>query len=364
MDFHNINRFSHILKKIKKKLNPKKFIDDLVIHENTNSTYDEIKDNNTRSNNASEESIISDITSFLATSTALQWPSIIKNKEFKEIDFIDIGGEFGVQASLFKMLFKNANVSVVEIRKSVDDKIANKIKNIFEKYPSLENLQKSKLHNIYSNAYGFHNIINDYSYKIYKDLSDSKFGNFESPNLILESIFRIEKKYDVIFSFSSMDYFYPTDFCNTLHRILKDDGVAMIWCPTILYLKNCLNLELIHQYSIASRPLSDLLKEQVKIGGNIDGMMKALMWFYKGFGIFTYERLKKIFDDAGFKIIKSSFASSVNNKNNCINHYGNKIEIDKIKVQQTLQMIKKNLKIDITEEELFSPYYYYLIEKK
>lgn len=363
MNIFNTNRFSYILKKIKKKLNPKKFIDDLVIHENTNSIYDEIKNNDTKSNNASEESIISDITSFLATATALQWPSIIKNKQFEEIDFIDIGGEFGVQASLFKMLFKNANVSVVEIRKSVDEKIAYKIKNIFKKYPSLENLQKSKIHNIYSDTYGFNNIINDYSYKVYKDLSDYKLDKFQSPNLILDSIFRIEKKYDVIFSFSSMNYFYPTDFCNNLHRMLKDDGVAMIWCPSILYFKNCLNLELIHQYSIASKPLSDLLKEQIKIGGNIDGIMKSLMWFYKGFGIFTDARLKRIFDDTGFKIIKSSFASSINYKNNCINHYGNKIKIDKINKQETIKMIKKKFDI-ITEEELFSPYYYYLIEKK
>ena len=350
MDFHNISRFTHILKKIKKKLNPNKFIDEFVIFEKTHSTYDEIKRDNTNSNNASEESIISDMTSFLSTVTALEWPKVISDRKFNKIDFIDIGGEFGVHASLFKMLFNNADVSVVEIRESVDKEIANKIINILKQYPSLQSIQRSKFYKIYSDAYGFHNLINDYSHETYNNLSSSSFNNFKSPNLILDSILRTEKKYDVIFSFSSMDYFYPTDFCNTLHRILKDDGVAMIWCPSILYFKNCLNLQLLKQYSISSKPFSELIKEQVKIGGNIDGIMKALMWFYKGYGIFTYEKLKKIFEDTGFKIIKSSCVSSVNYKINCINHYGNKIEIDKIKVQQTLKMIKKNIKIDITEE--------------
>ena len=364
MDFHNISRFTHILKKIKKKLNPNKFIDEFVIFEKTHSIYDEIKKDNTNSNNASEESIISDMTSFLSTVTALEWPKVISDRKFNKIDFIDIGGEFGVHASLFKMLFNNADVSVVEIRESVDKEIANKIINILKQFPSLQNMQQSNFYKIYSDAYGFHNIINDYSREIYNNLSSSTLNNFKSPNLILDSILKTEKKYEVIFSFSSMDYFRPIDFCNTLYRILKDNGVAMIWCPSILYFKNCLNLQLIDHYSIAAKPLSHMLKEQFKIGGNIDGIMRALMWFYRGFGIFTYQKFKKIFEDTGFRIIKSSYVSSVDYKENCINHYGNKIKVDKIKVKETLKMIKKNIKIDITEEELFSPYYYYLIEKK
>ena len=340
---------------------PIKFINKVQIYKNTYSVYDAVKSKEEKVNN---EAIASDIVSFLLVDSLLGWSDYIKKSNFDNIKFIDIGGEFGIHSILFKSIFPKSEIKVMEVRECKDDQVVNKIKKYLETYQNdLNLLINNKAFKIYSETYGLNKITFEKINNTFTKVINSDFNFLHPPLLSTESILKHEEKYDVIFSFSSADYFHPVDFFGTINRLLNKDGVAIIWMPSIVFYNNSLQLKLKDYYSIASKPFSYLIKEQIKLGGNVDGVIASLNFFYRGVGFFTFEDIMQIINQNNLKIINSSYHSVLSDSDYSIKNYNRTEILNEDKILKTIKSIKNNLKQNITTHELFSPYYYFLIKK-
>ena len=333
-----------------------------ILYSSTHSVYD----NSSVDDKIEEEDIASDLFSFLLVDSCLDWSAYLEKKKLRHINFLDIGGEYGVHSLLFKSLFPSSSISSLDIRnfKHTDD-IQEKIqKYLISNNKNLDKLLKNKYSNSYVDTLGLRKIDLNKVNKTFLKIIKNNISTLKHPKMLTESIFSHELKYDVIFSFSSVNYFHPIDFFSNLKRLLNNKGIAVIWMPSIIFCENTLSLGLNNYYSIASKPISYLIEEQKKNGGDIDSVINNLTYFYRGLRCFDLQYMAKIIKNSDFNIISSKYLSILNEEDYSVNHYGKKKFYDKKIISNTLKSIQKNSGLNISKEELFSPYYFFLIEKK